>query len=208
MEHYFERGQQQIALELALGRLEKNPDDLVSRIVICRALIAREQIEEASKTLEEIEGMLFPLPRLFAQMGELYKKKGLEGKAVRFYQKSNVLESLAALSPQPAEATHAVEEGFDFEGNQDGQNENVELPPDFETVTLAELYIRQGHHQMAEDLLLKIIRRDPANDRALRLLEDVRSYLALQQNPLPKGEIIKTLSQWLENIGRLKGNAG
>ena len=75
-------------------------------------------------------------------------------------------------------------------------------------MTLAELYIRQGHLRPAEEVLEKIIGQEPQNEKAAGLLQEVREI----EPPggvaaaIP-GVVIDELSRWLDNIGRVRGHA-
>jgi hypothetical protein len=74
-------------------------------------------------------------------------------------------------------------------------------------VTLAELYIRQGHFRPAAELLEKIVDDDPQNGKAVALLAEVREQLRGGVSPQPDTRVIVELSRWLDNIGRLRGHA-
>jgi tetratricopeptide (TPR) repeat protein len=209
MEPYFERNEAQAALELARNRLEQNPEDLYARIVICRAWFVQGRIGEAKEMLAEIEEILFGVARLYECIGDLYKKKGLEKEANTFYQKSGALapkSSLADMGKMPD--TFEESAGLEAYDHQAEERDNEGIPSGFETVTIAELYMQQGHYQMAEEMLVKMITRDATNDRVAGLLKDVRDRLSRGQSHLMNGEIIKELSKWLDNMGSLRRHAG
>ncbi len=221
MEPYFERNEAQTALSLAQSRLEKIPGDLAARIVICRAWLIEGRIDKTAEMLAEIKEILAVLSRLYDSIEDPYGKKGPEKEAEMIDRKSGAAEPETSPSPDmgkpdtleeppreelppeelPPEESAAVEE------NNDESEGNAEMPPAFETVTVAELYMRQGHYQMAQDLLVKIIARDAANASAARLLEDVRDRLAQENVHRRNGEIVKELSAWLDNMGSLSRNA-
>jgi Tfp pilus assembly protein FimV len=89
-------------------------------------------------------------------------------------------------------------------------NENTSKP-EFYTVTLADLYIKQGHFKMAAEVLEKILEEEPENVLARTKLDTITTAIALK-SPV-NGDIVqsdnlaKTLSCWLENINRLKKHA-
>jgi tetratricopeptide (TPR) repeat protein len=196
----------QTALDFAQSRLKKIPEDLSSRIVICRGWLIQGRIEEARDLLVEIGEILSGLSRLYECMGDLYSKKGLDNEAEIFYRKGRALEPQNPL-PLDAERKSDAFEQSPGAGEYHEEIANPEMPPDFETVTLAGLYMRQGHYRMAEEMLVRIINRDGTNDRAARLLEDVRDHLApMQERPMDE-DIIKELSRWLDNMGSLSRNA-
>jgi len=83
--------------------------------------------------------------------------------------------------------------------------------PEFYTITLAELYIQQGHLKMAADILAEIIKREPSNVQARVKLDTVEAALVLKSSPggtvALTDNLINILSCWLDNIGRLKKHA-
>ncbi|MHB8090103.1 MAG: tetratricopeptide repeat protein [Syntrophales bacterium] len=209
MEPYFERNESQIVLNLAQERLKRIPDDLDSRIAICRVWLQQGRIDEARDMLGEMEDILSGLSQLYACMGDLYTKKGLADEAELFYRKFTALNP--ASSPALDSAVRlkeigALAEADDYErGEEEGENSDVF--PDFGTVTLAELYIRQGHLPMAEEMLEKITGRDPQNERAGALLQDVRARLGKKAGGQKNAGVIVELARWLENIGNLRRHA-
>jgi len=209
MEPYFERNEFQTVLGLAQERLNRIPDDLDSRIAICRVWLQQGRIDEVRDMLGEMEDILSGLSHLYACMGDLYTKKGLESEAEMFYRK------FTALSPQPPQTlaleARLREMGRLAEANQEEleteDGEDSDVPSDFGTVTLAELYIRQGHLRMAEEMLEKITGRDPGNERAEGLLKDVRARLGAKEDGRKNAGVMVELSRWLDNIGNLHRHA-
>jgi Tfp pilus assembly protein PilF len=83
----------------------------------------------------------------------------------------------------------------------------VEVPSDFQTVTLAELYIRQGHLRPAAEVLEAIIRKDPGQEKAAAMLREVWEKIYREESGKKDTEVATELSRWLDNIGRLRGHA-
>jgi hypothetical protein len=94
------------------------------------------------------------------------------------------------------------------ETNTEGETEgDAGIPPDFQTVTLAELYIRQGHLRPAEEVLEKIVGQEPQNEKAAGLLREVRGRILGKASEERHAGVITELSRWLDNIGRVRGHA-
>jgi len=77
-------------------------------------------------------------------------------------------------------------------------------------VTLAELYIRQGHLQVARKILEEIIKREPQNMQAAAKFDTLKKSLDSSSTVVEKfdsDKLIKTLSSWLKNVDRLKIHA-
>lgn len=209
MEQYFERNEPQTVLNLAQERLKRIPDDLDSRIAICRVWLQQGRIDEVRDMLGEMEDILSGLSHLYACMGDLYIKRGLESEAEMFYRKFNALNPLSPQAPDLEARLRTM--GELAEANQDElvkeDSEDTDMSPDFGTVTLAELYIRQGHFRMAEEMLEKITGRDPGNERAEGLLKDVRARLGAEERGRKNAGLMVELARWLDNIGNLRRHA-
>lgn len=207
MEEYLGRNELQTVLGLAQERLKKRPGDLAARIVICRAWLLQGSLDEALEMLTEAEQIIASLSHVYASIGEICLKRGMREAAEGYYEK------FRALNPGSAQA-RVIPEGLDQGGeelremDEEGETEGgAAVPPDFQTVTLAELYIRQGHDRPAEELLEKIIGEDPQNERASTLLMEVRNRLSGAVPAPPGTDVITELSHWLDNIGRLRSHA-
>lgn len=205
-EAHLERNELQAAVNLAEERLKRTPGDLDARIAICRVWLLQGRLDEARDMLSEIEDILSGLSRIYACMGDICMKKGMKDSAESFYRKFTFLNPGTPLSRDIAERLNGIEElhATDAEG---GAEEDAEIPADFQTVTLAELYIRQGHLQSAEEVLEKIIGQDPKNEKAAGLLQEVRERLLTGASAQPYAGVIAELSRWLDNIGRLRAHA-
>jgi tetratricopeptide (TPR) repeat protein len=206
MEAHLDRNELDAALNLAQTRLKRTPGDLDARIAICRVRIRQGRIDEVSDMLQEMEEIIASLSEIYACMGDICMKKGMEDSAETFYRKFMVLNPGAPRVRDILEKLKGIEEfhGTDTEGETGG---DAGIPPDFQTVTLAELYIRQGHLWPAEELLEKIVGQDPQNGKAAGLLQEVRDRI-LGEAPGERHEgVIAELTRWLGNIGRVRGHA-
>jgi hypothetical protein len=146
---------------------------------------------------------------------------------------------LASLSPgtPTAREMSRVEAASRHPATDDGAiaeaAEAGRVPDHLQTVTLAELYIRQGHFRMAEEILAAILGKGPHHPKAAELFREVREKIAAQEIPEAKSApeppqevrelrdetadrqepggkhapVIAELSRWLNNIGRLGSHA-
>jgi Tfp pilus assembly protein PilF len=201
-EAYLDRNELSAVLNLAEERLKRTPGDLDARIAICRVWLLQGRLDEARDIMNEMEDILASLSRIYACMGDICMKKGMKDSAETYYRKVMFLNPGVPLSEDVAEGLSGIEEphATDAEGD-------AEIPSDFQTVTLAELYIRQGHLRPAEELLEKIIGQDPQNEKAAGLLQEVRERVLKGASAQQYAGVIAELSLWLDNIGRLRAHA-
>ena len=206
VEAYLGRNEVLAVLNLAQARLKRTPGDLDARIMICRVWLLQGRLDEARDMLNEMEEILASFSHVYACMGDICMKRGMREAAEDYYGKFKVLNPGAPLVRDMSERLKGIEELH--ETDEEGETEEAAgIPSDFQTVTLAELYIRQGHFRPAEEVLDKIIGEDPQNEKAAALLTEVREQLRREVSAQPDAAAIAELSRWLDNIGRLRGHA-
>ena len=225
VEENFQRGDFETILMTAGLRLKRMPGDLDARLAICRARIEQGALGEVGDLLSEVERILTGLDMVCALLRELGKQAGLTDETRALFEKFGLAAPAGAAMETPAdsrnrlprqetqaapvraEAVAAAEAETPRQGDLPAGGEASEAPEDFLTVTLAELYIRQGHLRQAESVLEKIVRREPQNDRAAGLLRDVRGRLQPATASPKDAAVAAELSRWLDNVGRLRGHA-
>jgi tetratricopeptide (TPR) repeat protein len=194
------------ALALAEARLERMSGDLDARSVICRVWIQQGRIDEARDMIGEMEAILASFSRVYACMGDAFLKKGMQESAQYYYRKYAGLKPDAPLSLETAERLKGISPLPEQESESDAEDAG-QVPSDFQTVTLAELYIRQGHLRPAAEVLEAIIRKEPQNEKAATLLREVWEMILREESRQRYAGVIGELSRWLDNIGRSRGHA-
>jgi tetratricopeptide (TPR) repeat protein len=201
------------ALNLAKERLRHFPADADAHIVICNALIGMGRLDEVREALRDVEEIISGLTFVYERVGDIYREKGFHQDAAVCYEK------VISLHPGADKARDVIGKMFLLEQednpvsaaeNNITHNENIP-EQEFFTITLAQLYIKQGHLQDAKIILEEIIKREPQNAQAMSLLDELKASL-FSQAPANKifyehDNIIKILYSWLGNIERLKINA-
>ncbi len=205
-EAYLDRNELLAVLNLAQARLKRTPGDLDARIVICRVWLLQGRVDEARDMLHEMEEIIASFSHVYACMGDICLKRGMREAAEDYYGKFKVLNPGAPLARDMAERPKGIEELH--ETNKEEETEgDAGIPLDFRTVTLAELYIRQGHLRLAEEILEKIVGQEPQNEKAAGMLQEVRNRILREASVQRYAGVIAELSRWLDNIGRLRGHA-
>ena len=207
-ETFLEKGDDRAALDLAGLRLEQLPGDPDARIVICRVHILQGRLDKAGEMLNEMEELLASLSRIYMNMGDIFIEKGMPESARTYYRKFISLNPDTPEAQEIAERFRGISEPRETDGGAGAEvEETAPVPEDFQTVTLAELYIRQGHLQMAQEVLEAILRKDPQLERAAERLREVREALGGEKSAGKAAPVIAELSRWLDNIGRLRSHA-
>ena len=209
-EKMLEQNKLREAFNLAGERLRSFPADADAHVVAASALLGMGRVDEARDVLQEVGEIISGLAFVYDRLGDIYRKKGFHQDAAVCYEK------FISLHPGPEDARKVIEKMILLE--QEDQpvtevgmiyNENIPNQELF-TVTLAELYIKQGHLQVAEEILKKIISREPQNSQAVAKLDSLKAALDRKSSPGVKfvetDNLINTLTSWLNNIDRLKMN--
>lgn len=178
-----DRGDYLTVLSLAESRLKGIPGDLDARIAIARVWIEQERFEEAGEILGEMEEILASLSLVYISMGDIYLKKGMTESAHAFYR---TYVSLNPDTPMAREISERLTGVSQQQATDEGAIAEKEVtkkgvPDHLQTVTLAELYARQGHLRMAEEILEAILSRGPHHAKAAEMLREIRGRIAAQE---------------------------
>jgi thioredoxin-like negative regulator of GroEL len=183
-EAFLQKSDYLTVLSLAESRLKQMPGDMDARIVICRVWIEQEKFEEAEEMLREMGDILASLSQIYTHMGDIYLKKGMPESAQTFYR---MFVSLNPDTPMAQEISERLKGVPRQQATDDGaiadKEEAAQVPDGLQTVTLAELYIRQGHLQMAEEILAAILNKGPHHPKAAEMLREVRERIAAPEEP-------------------------
>ncbi|MEI7637076.1 MAG: tetratricopeptide repeat protein [Syntrophus sp. (in: bacteria)] len=199
---YMDKGLYSLSLNMAKDRLIANPGDIPATVIACQSYLGMGNVEDARNFLARLDTVNSELSQLFKNFGDVYLQQGDEGQARIFYKKS------AALSQDDvdhAEALSPFDDGSEDDGvgDEESQEQRPDLSADFQTLTMADLYIRQGHHEGAREILAAILARDPNHNEARQRLDDVLALLNVKIIDLPidkKTTVVHELSRWLNNL--------
>ncbi|MDD5523755.1 MAG: tetratricopeptide repeat protein [Smithella sp.] len=197
------------ALNLAQERLRLMSADADVYVIAGSALIGMGRIDEARDILRDVGNIISDLSFVYDRIGDVYRKSGFHQDAAFCYEK------FLSLHPGAEDARMVIEkmtllDQEDHPVNEiDIIDENIPEPELF-TVTLAELYIRQGHLPVARKILEEIIKKEPQNIQAAAKLDSLKKSLDSSSTVVEKfdpDKLIKMLSSWLKNVDRLKIHA-
>lgn len=198
-------------LSLAGGRLQNYPADADALGIYCEALIGLGRLEEMRQLLDAVKDIISGLNGVCECAGDACREHGFYHDAAACYERfislrpetersREIIEKMAYL-----ENDHSPQAVIDFSYKESSSEQKIL------TLTMAQLYIEQGHLQDAEIILDEIIKKEPNNTQALAMREGLKELWAKQsagETRSAKNEnLIKTLSSWLKNIERLKMNA-
>jgi len=175
---------------LAEARLKHSPGDMDAYLTIASCEARMNKLEEAGKIVEQWHDIVRDQSRVYETLGDAYSREGMTKEAIESYMKFAALnpETSAHISGKIASLQNITIEEEDGGGSAD-------MPADFHTITLARLYVKQGHFEMAGDVLSKILEEDPEN-------VEVRKYAEHVERLMEKGwgPVIDELDRWLNGL--------
>jgi len=215
-EAYINKNLYEEASHIAESWLKRYPIDADANIIRCHALLRMGNLEKVGELLNDLEAKVLELSRIYHRVGDLCLEAGLTKEAMKFYRKFISLNPAVSSAKEVYKKVNALAATMDdasAESDADAYNNAARVAPDLYTTTLAELYIRQGHLDMALDVLGEILKREPENRMAAARLNDVmamkhdgireKTSLLMEQNEV----VIRELTKWLENIYRSRSHA-
>jgi tetratricopeptide (TPR) repeat protein len=185
--------------------------DVDARVIASNVFIGMGRVDEARDVLREVEKIISGLSLVYVRVGDIYREKGFYRDAVICYQKYISWNPTSDKAEEVVGKIALLEQEEPLIADMDSTDNENTSKPEFYTVTLADLYIKQGHFKMAAEVLEKILEEEPENVLARTKLDTITTAIALK-SPV-NGDIVqsdnlaKTLSCWLENINRLKKHA-
>ncbi len=211
-ESCLDQGLFQTAQDLALDWLNRFPGDADARTIVCHAWTRMGKLDKVKQMLREVDETILSMSHIYARMGDICRQSGLNSEASAFYRRfislnpdspyaksvSEKLDSLLSFREQtiPYEEERDREEGLPVSG--------------LKTATMAELYLKQGHPDLAREVLEEVLKKNPANQKAAAMLKDVQAILGVKTTRPSRrasGDAVRELSRWLNNMHRIRGHA-
>jgi tetratricopeptide (TPR) repeat protein len=193
-----EKGNYGKALVLANERIARFPGDVDAWLVVAACLVRMGKYKKAEKILQELNQILPGWSQIRECLGDVCVKMRMDEEAIGYYK--------SALTPDPPMVERIKEKIESIEGGKEkgSEAEIGGISSDFQTVTLADLYLKQGHVETAVGVLQNILRRDPENKEARERLKYATALLEGNKESM----VIKKLNGWLQNLRTRKNGGG
>ena len=179
---------------LAEARFKRFPGDMDAYLTVASCGAEMDKPVEAGEIVEQWHDIVREQSRVYKILGDAYNRKGMVKEAIESYMKFAALnpDSSAHISRKIASLQNITIEEEDGDGDGD---ETADMPSDFYTITLAKLYVKQGHLKMAGDVLGKILEKDPENVEARGYVTHVEQLMGKRWAP-----VINELERWLNGL--------
>ncbi|MCD6486542.1 MAG: hypothetical protein J7K35_04345 [Syntrophobacterales bacterium] len=181
-------------IALAEARFKRFPGDMDAYLTVASCGARMDNPVEAGEIVKQWHDIVRDQSRVYETLGDAYNRKGMTKEAIESYGR------FAALNPDASEHISgkiASLQDIAIEKKDSGENEDepADMLADFYTITLARLYVKQGHFKMAGDVLGKILERDPGNVEAREYAEYVIRLIKDGWKP-----VIDELEKWLNGL--------
>jgi len=187
-----DEGRYDDALARADARLRNSPGDMDARLVRAACLARMERPAEAAEIVEEWQALQREQSRVYETLGDAYRREGMTDDAIRSYERFMELNAGTGEAERVAEKIGELHNAA-LEG--DGEDEPDAVSDDFQTVTLARLYVKQGHFRMAGEVIDRILERDPDNSEAREYAGHIRRLIDEGWGP-----VVVELNRWLSEL--------
>jgi len=196
----FREGLYDEALALARERLHQYTSDIDAWLIIAVCWAHSGKLKEASGVLKEIDEIQRGWSRIYTLLGDIYNREALPEEAADFYRKAHNFDRERAVRPEGDDTIAAHEHVYpDGRDKKDDADYIKNISSDFYTITLAELYIKQGHFTVARNVLKRIVKEEPYNIQALERLEFVEASMGAGKGDR-QTVIIGELEKWLHGL--------
>ena len=183
-----------VTVVLAEARLKHFPGDMDAYLTIASCRAGMGKPEEAGEIVEQWHDIVRDQSRVYEVLGDAYSRKEMTKEAIESYMRFVTLNPDTPASGRVSKKIASLQSITIEEEDGDG-NEPAYMPADFHTITLARLYVKQGHFKMAGDVLGKILERDPENVEAREYAEHVERLMGKGWEP-----VIDELDRWLNGL--------
>ena len=197
------RGEWETVREKAERRRDACPGDVNACLTLALCLVREGRKEEALRHFEALERSEESSALLYRYGGDVFARQGMIREAMESYRKSSLLHSghVRWIDRDEPAAPRGAE---DFSGDED-EDDRAAVPEGFLTPTMADLYVRQGHYELARSALEKLLSGDPGNGslrESLRKLEET-----IRDRQKKRERVLGELYHWLGRLEKQKAVA-
>ena len=188
-EAYLEREMYEEAIEVCANGLRLRPHDLRGRVILGLSCLRTGALDRAEAELQKAREMLEINAVTFQALAELYDQKGDAEQAVRYREVFEVIHP----SEAPAPEAEVTEPDIEVEPEEVSDEE----PKAAATITMAELYIQQGHLYEAVGVYQQILENEPENVEAQNKLADLEKEINEAQKA---HRLLSILERWQSRL--------
>jgi tetratricopeptide (TPR) repeat protein len=157
-----------MAAELCRDALEEDPRDDKMRILLGTVLVRQTRYQDAEKLLREVISRWPGIPKAHRELGNSLIAQGKDDEAIECYKR------VVELTPDNPVAHRDLSMALKTVGRREEAEQaldvSFELDPERKDLVIAAEHQRAGEFGKAENICRNILRKDPTNVNATRLL--------------------------------------
>jgi tetratricopeptide (TPR) repeat protein len=182
-EALWERKMYEEAIETCTNGLRLHPHDLRARVVLGLSYLGTGELDRAETVLLKAKEMLEINTITYQALAELYDQKGNTEQAGRYRQLFKAIHPTDVAQVESGPAEPEIETS-----PEEAEQEEEEVA----TITMAEVYVEQGHLDKAMEVYRRILQNSPET-------EEIADRLAELDKQVGKTEVARTLLSILES---------
>ncbi len=190
------RGYYSEAIAIADARLKLFPVDMDAYIMKAFCLAKMGNPSEAEEIAEGWSLIVRDQSKVFEAVGDAYGSMGKGDEAMRAYGRFIEINSGSPAADRVSKKVSLIK---DSETGVDEDGPARELD-NFNTITLARLYVKQGHFRMAGEIMDKVVEANPDNHEAREYARYVHRLMEDGWKP-----VINVLDRWLCELQKRVG---
>lgn len=194
IEFHILRGEWEAVRRTAEDRLDLIPGDGAACLALSLSMAREGRKKESLRLLDAMERIEEGWGLLYRYGGDVFARQGMIREAMESYRKSSILnsgkvrwidrEEGGAPGSRPVPEDRFPEE-----------EDRSEVPEELLTPTLADLYIRQGHYELARSSLEKLLSGDPGNEALREKLRNLE--VRIEERRTRRERVLSELNRWL-----------
>ncbi len=197
-ERLLAEGSLQAAADFAQARLSSFPDDMEAQIILARALMGMGEHDRALEILRVVRIRISKWDSIL---------NSLDSSGVPAHD--DLKRNMEKPAPHPGR-----ERGSNsMSSAQKGPDQNQDAPAlfkEFYTLTMAELFLKQGHSRSAREVLQTILKNNPSDSEALKKLKEIDLALADKGTVLDSSKrriLLNEMERWISKLRNAKDAA-
>ncbi|SRR5579871_2123216 len=205
-EAYRKQGNLEEAFKICKKGLEKHPNNASARVVLGRVYQGQGKVQDAASELKKVLELDPENLMAHSLLGSIYMEKGDHQAAIEEYQKILTLnpddeETQTSLKQAIEKAAGESKPSTSFKSEPSADEKRTTSKDSTATLTVAELYLKQGHYDKAIEVFRELLANDPQNLMLRQKLTEVterqqkESSAESASSKLKKSEFIKPPDQ-------------
>ena len=198
-EELLRNSQPSSALDLAERRIEAIPGDVDAGVVMAQALIGLKRQSEAFLIIEKLKNDL----HRWTYRLEILEDLAQESIQINQPGENTAIPEIKGQNDSLQEPEFTESLSVNCQGSHEPDHKDSIILEEFYTPTMAELFILQGHLDMAKEIYQGLLIKNPEDSSSRERLKDIEEMLSgkkVIKGEGQKSKVINELERWMQRI--------